>query len=85
MTRLFNPRIDIWEEHSSQDFLGSVNRLTDIGPTIVYVLDMNAPRRVELRAAIRAIEDADRKTQVYVSTIFVCDRIQAQRSFQLTN
>ena len=62
MTRLFNPRIDIWEEHFSQDFRGSINGLTDIGRTTVYVLDMNAPRRVELRAAIRAIEDADRKT-----------------------
>ncbi len=59
LTRLFNPRIDHWDEHFQQNSLGIIEGLTAIGRTTVYVLDMNAPRRAELRAAIRAIKNAD--------------------------
>lgn len=60
LTRLFNPRIDAWDEHFSQAPFGKIVGISDIGRTTVYVLDMNAPRRVELRSAIQAIENGIR-------------------------
>ena len=51
LTLLFNPRNNRWDEHFQQDANGLMRGLTAIGRTTVYVLDMNAPQRVELRAA----------------------------------
>lgn len=59
MTRLFNPRLDRWEAHFWIDSTGRIDGLTAIGRVTVYVLDMNAQRRIELRAAIQAIEEAE--------------------------
>ena len=56
LTRLFNPRIDLWTEHFLTDVDGLIQGLTAIGRTTVYVLSMNATRRIELRIAIRAME-----------------------------
>lgn len=58
LTRLFNPRTDIWDEHFQQDSRCEIQGLTAIGRTSAYVLDMNAPRRVELRVAIMDINTA---------------------------
>ncbi len=59
LTPLFNPRSDRWNEHFRQDPDGSMRGLTAIGRTTVYVLGMNAPQRVELRAAIGILEKLD--------------------------
>ena len=48
MTLLFHPRTDQWEDHFRRvgdQILG----LTDIGRTTVFLLQMNAPHRAELR------------------------------------
>jgi len=55
LIRLFNPRIDIWPEHFQQVLSGEIVGKSAIGRTTAYVLDMNDPRRVELRAAIIAL------------------------------
>ncbi len=52
LVRLFNPRIDIWSEHFRQELSGEIVGMSAIGRTTAYVLDMNEPRRVELRAEI---------------------------------
>jgi hypothetical protein len=46
--RLFNPRIDRWNEHFSLQKAHIVG-LTPVGRSTVRLLDMNAYRRVELR------------------------------------
>jgi hypothetical protein len=47
---LFNPRIDRWEDHFElRD--GQVFGKTPVGRATVRLLNMNAPRRVELRLA----------------------------------
>ncbi len=48
---LFNPRTQNWHEHFSLDGT-TVAGLTPIGRATVRVLNMNAPRRVRLRAAL---------------------------------
>ncbi len=52
LARLFNPRTDIWTDHFQEDATGEILGTSTIGRTTVYVLDMNAPRRIELRSAI---------------------------------
>lgn len=47
---LFNPRKDIWSEHFATR-AGHIVGLTAIGRATVRLLNMNAARRVELRAA----------------------------------
>jgi hypothetical protein len=52
LVALFNPRRDIWDHH----FVlrgGYISGLTPIGRATVRLLNMNAPRRVELRKAWR--------------------------------
>lgn len=56
LTSLFNPRTDIWNEHFEQLETGEIQGLTAIGRTTVFVLNMNEPRRMELRRAIAALE-----------------------------
>jgi hypothetical protein len=56
LTRLFHPRTDSWEDHFESHPSGEIAGRTPIGRTTVYVLAMNAPRRVELRRAISALE-----------------------------
>lgn len=48
IVRLFHPRRDRWSEHF-QVAEGRVVGITPIGRATVYLLNMNAPRRVELR------------------------------------
>lgn len=48
LTRLFHPRVDIWEEHFAWNGAELVG-LTDVGRTTVDVLSMNLPERVEHR------------------------------------
>ena len=57
LTRLFNPRVDVWGDHFETLPTGEIAGRTDVGRTIVSVLDMNADRRVELRRAIAALEN----------------------------
>lgn len=52
LTRLFNPRKDTWSEHFRFGRNGDIVGLSEIGRTTVFVLNMNAERRVELRLAI---------------------------------
>ena len=47
---LFNPRQDIWGDHFTIRG-GSITGLTPKGRATVRLLNMNAPRRVELREA----------------------------------
>lgn len=53
VTRLFNPRTQQWAGHFRRDG-ERIAGLTDIGRTTVFLLQMNAPHRAELR-----IENAD--------------------------
>ena len=48
LTRLFNPRIDVWAEHFTWHGAVLVGT-TPIGRTTVMVLDINHPERVRLR------------------------------------
>ena len=56
LTRLFNPRTDLWSDHFEQDSTGQIIGISAIGRTTVYVLDMNAVRRIQLRASITRLE-----------------------------
>jgi hypothetical protein len=48
VTVLFHPRTDNWDEHFCR--VGDqISGLTDIGRTTVFLLQMNAPHRAELR------------------------------------
>lgn len=47
---LFNPRQDIWSDHFALHE-GCISGLTPKGRATVRLLNMNAPRRVELRLA----------------------------------
>jgi hypothetical protein len=49
LTRLYNPRIDSWDEHFMLDDLWVVGK-TAIGRVTVRILQMNHPNRVETRA-----------------------------------
>jgi HNH endonuclease len=48
LTRLFNPRIDTWDQHF-QIQAGRIIGLTPVGRTTAYVLNMNRPDRVRVR------------------------------------
>ena len=48
LTRLFNPRIDIWNQHFKIQ-AGRIIGLRPVGRTTVYVLNMNRPDRVRVR------------------------------------
>jgi hypothetical protein len=52
LTRLFHPRTDVWNEHFLAVTTGEVEAVSAVGRVTVDVLNMNAPIRVELRAAI---------------------------------
>lgn len=48
LTRLFNPRSDVWEEHFR--LVGSrVVGITGMGRTFVWLLEMNSKERITLR------------------------------------
>ena len=47
---LFNPRRDVWDHHFTVQG-GQITGLTATGRATVRLLNMNAPRRVELREA----------------------------------
>lgn len=48
VTHLFNPRVQSWDEHFVRDG-DRIAGLTAIGRTTVFLLQMNAPHRAELR------------------------------------
>lgn len=48
ITPLFNPRTQLWSEHFVIND-GKLFGLTAVGRTTVFLLQMNAPHRVELR------------------------------------
>jgi hypothetical protein len=58
LTRLFNPRIDQWQEHF-RFTNGEIVALSAIGRTTLYVLNMNAPVRVMARRLLRATGDME--------------------------
>lgn len=41
--RLFNPRLDVWDEHFKADVLGELIPHTAIGQATIKVLDLNHP------------------------------------------
>ncbi len=52
--RLFNPRLDVWDEHFKADMLGELMPLTAIGQATIKVLDLNHPDGIiERRELIR--------------------------------
>lgn len=53
LVSLFNPRTQNWQEHFFLDG-AMIAGLTPIGRATLRVLNMNAPRRVRLRAALLA-------------------------------
>lgn len=48
ITRLFDPRRDVWSEHFRTDD-GAIHGLTSVGRTTVQLLRMNESDRVEIR------------------------------------
>ncbi len=48
LVRLFHPRQQIWREHFEM-IDGHILGLTNVGRTTVFLLEMNAPHRRELR------------------------------------
>ena len=46
---LFNPRLHLWSDHFALSSEGLIEGLTPTGCATVRLLNMNAPRRVELR------------------------------------
>jgi hypothetical protein len=50
MVALFNPRLQIWSDHFTTNGPIVVG-ITPVGRATIRVLDMNAPARVQLRAA----------------------------------
>ena len=50
VTELFHPRLQIWNEHFRLEG-DLISGITDVGRTTVFLLRMNAPHRIELRAA----------------------------------
>jgi hypothetical protein len=53
LTRLFNPRVDVWDEHFVWHGV-RIEGLTAIGRTTVDVLDMNGSERLEVRSATQS-------------------------------
>ncbi|MFN0034873.1 MAG: HNH endonuclease [Saprospiraceae bacterium] len=52
--RLFNPRVDFWEDHFEADEMGEVLPRTAIGQATIKVLDLNHPDSIiERRELIR--------------------------------
>ncbi len=47
--RLFNPRIDEWNDHFQWESSSLVGK-TDVGTVTIYVLGINRPHRVVMRA-----------------------------------
>jgi hypothetical protein len=58
MVRLFHPRRDRWEDHYAWDG-AKLAGLTAIGRTTAWLLEMNAPERVELRRLLMALGERD--------------------------
>ena len=54
ITRLFHPRLDLWDEHFAWDGQ-RIRGLTAIGRTTVRVLDLNAVPRLRVRLATRTV------------------------------
>jgi len=52
LTRLFNPRTDVWTEHFRLAGNGFIVGLTPVGCTTAYVLGMNSSIRVQIRRRI---------------------------------
>ena len=52
LTRLFNPRTDVWNEHFRLEDSGVIVGLTPIGRTTSDVLGMNSGLRVQIRLRI---------------------------------
>lgn len=55
LTRLFNPRTDVWDEHFKILQNGSITGLTEIGRTTLELLDFNTPLRTQLRIELATI------------------------------
>jgi hypothetical protein len=51
LTRLFNPRTDVWSEHFEWNGIRVAGR-TAIGRTTVQVLSLNLPSRLRIRRAL---------------------------------
>lgn len=48
LVRLFHPREQLWSDHFRME-AGYILGLTSVGRTTVFLLEMNAPHRLELR------------------------------------
>lgn len=56
LTRLFNPRTDVWGEHFRLEPSGFIIGFTPIGRTTAYVLGMNSDVRMQIRLRIAQLE-----------------------------
>jgi hypothetical protein len=57
LTRLFNPRIDIWEEHFRISSNGEIIGTSDIGVVTANLLAMNSAVRMQIRQEIIRLEN----------------------------
>ena len=56
LTRLFNPRTDVWDDQFRLNIEGQIVGLKAIGSTTAYVLGMNAEIRIRIRREILRLE-----------------------------
>ena len=52
LVRLFNPRVDSWEEHFRLERDGKIIALTDIGRVTEFLLKFNKPEHIEIRRTL---------------------------------
>lgn len=52
LVRLFNPRIDGWEEHFRLERSGKISPLTDIGRVTEFLLKLNRSEHIEIRRTL---------------------------------
>ena len=52
LVRLFNPRIEAWEDHFSLKRDGEIAPLTGVGRVTAFLLNLNRPEHLEVRSAL---------------------------------
>ena len=52
LVRLFNPRIDRWEDHFKLDRNGRIEPITDVGRVTEFLLKLNRAEHIEIRRTL---------------------------------
>lgn len=60
LTRIFNPRMDVWTEHFELFPDGNIVPLSAIGRVTEFLLNLNTPERIEVRRLISQVPRSPR-------------------------